>query len=82
MKRSCAFLAVGAATLADIYEPHKRGTKVRLHDSIYLNDSFVSLDGTLLHGATAWASKSYTVHKMTTRFILALSHLALFLEVD
>ncbi|XP_006462310.1 hypothetical protein AGABI2DRAFT_72269 [Agaricus bisporus var. bisporus H97] len=28
---SCAFLAVGAATLADIYEPHKRGTKMGLY---------------------------------------------------
>lgn len=30
LSSTSAFLAIGAATLADIYEPHERGTKVSL----------------------------------------------------
>ncbi|KAF5347001.1 hypothetical protein D9756_011026 [Leucocoprinus leucothites] len=47
-----AFLAIGAATLADIYDPHERGTKMGIY---YIAPLFgPSLGGVLGGGLTSW----------------------------
>ena len=59
--RSSAAVTIGAATLADIYDPAVRGKKVGINIKFLSMSDFFFEDGNLLHCTTAWTSNSYLV---------------------
>jgi len=71
--RSSAVIAIGAATLADIFDPAVRGKKVAINIiSFWPLTDFVSEDGDLLHCTSAWTGNFYLMQSES----LQLPHLS------
>ena len=62
--RSSAVISIGAATLADIFDPAVRGKKVGINNNFLLVMTlthFIFQDGDLLYCTTAWTGNFYLI---------------------